>query len=64
MLFYDTLSRLLDSRKNEKIRGITFILDDLDERFISYEELYHNALFILHNLQIRLHRLKYSFFYG
>ncbi|HEX2926937.1 MAG TPA: amino acid adenylation domain-containing protein [Ruminiclostridium sp.] len=51
MYAYKTLIDLIVSRQDEKSRGITFILGEADEQFVSYSELYHGSLFLLHSLQ-------------
>ncbi|HEX2925663.1 MAG TPA: amino acid adenylation domain-containing protein [Ruminiclostridium sp.] len=51
MTDYKTLTNLIVSRKNEENKGITFILSDSDECFVSYKELYNTALKVLHGLQ-------------
>ncbi len=48
---YDTLVDLIISRKDETEKGITFILGDTEERFVSYKELYYTSASILYNLQ-------------
>lgn len=51
MITNQTLVDLIVSRKDEETKGITFILSNSEERFISYGELYNNALSLLYNLQ-------------
>lgn len=48
---YDTLVDLIISRKDENEKGITFILGDTEERFVSYKELYYTSASLLYNLQ-------------
>ena len=48
---YETLVDLIISRRNEKHTGITFILGDTDERFVSYGDIYHKSLGLLSRLQ-------------
>lgn len=51
MYGYKTLTNMIVSRENEDNRGITFILSDTEECFVSYKELYFSALSLLHRLQ-------------
>jgi len=44
---------MIVSRENEDKKGITFILGDTEECFVSYKELYFSALSLLHRLQCR-----------
>lgn len=48
---YRTLADLFISRKNEEQKGITFILGDTNEKYISYKELYHTSLKLLYHFQ-------------
>lgn len=48
---YNTLTELFISRKNEEQRGITFILGDTQEKYVSYKELYHTSLRLLFYFQ-------------
>ena len=48
---YKTLTELFISRKNEEQKGITFILGDTQEKYISYKELYHTSLKLLYHFQ-------------
>lgn len=48
---YRTLTELFISRKNEEQKGITFILGDTNEKYISYKELYHTSLKLLYHFQ-------------
>lgn len=47
MQTYETLIDLIVSRRDEELKGITFILGQNDEHFVSYKELYNNALRLL-----------------
>lgn len=51
MYAYKTLVDLIVSRQDEKAKGITFILSEAEEHFVSYSELYHGARTLLYNLQ-------------
>ncbi len=51
MFDYKTLSNMIVSKENEDKKGITFILSDTEECFVSYKELYFSALSLLHTLQ-------------
>ena len=46
-----TLTELIALRSNEELKGITFILGDNDERYVSYKELYYSALRLLGDFQ-------------
>ena len=48
---YKTLTELFISRKNEEQKGITFILSDTNEKYISYKELYYTSLKLLYHFQ-------------
>lgn len=48
---YSTLTELMISRKNEENTGMTFILNDSDEVFLSYGGLYRTASGLLYELQ-------------
>lgn len=48
---YSTLTELFISRKNEEQKGITFILSDTDEKYISYKEIYLTSLKYLYQFQ-------------
>ncbi|MCL6588800.1 MAG: amino acid adenylation domain-containing protein [Firmicutes bacterium] len=49
----NTLNELLISRGEIKDKGITFVINDTDERFLSYHDLYHSSLWLLYQLQQR-----------
>lgn len=51
MSVYNTLTELIISRKNEEQKGITFILGDTEEIFVSYKALYYTSLNLLYDLQ-------------
>ncbi|AEY66940.1 non-ribosomal peptide synthetase [Clostridium sp. BNL1100] len=51
MYAFKTLVDLIVSRQDEKAKGITFILSETEEHFVSYSELYHGAMKLLYNLQ-------------
>ncbi len=51
MYAFKTLVDLIVSRQDEKSKGITFILSEAEEHFLSYGELYHGAMSLLYNLQ-------------
>ena len=51
MMLFNTLTEMLLSRKGENRAGITFILSDSDEQFVSYGELCDTALQLLGELQ-------------
>ncbi|MCX7922786.1 MAG: amino acid adenylation domain-containing protein [Clostridia bacterium] len=51
MTAHETLTDLIVSRKEETLRGITFILDESEDRFVSYSDLYYTALGHLYHLQ-------------
>ncbi len=50
---YSTLTELFISRKNEEQKGITFILGDTSEKYVSYKELYLTSLKYLYQFQKR-----------
>lgn len=47
----ETLSNVVISRANEDSRGITFILSDEQEIFVSYKEMYLSSLELLYYMQ-------------
>lgn len=51
MLNYGSLVSLLIERKDENEKGIRFILDNNEERFVSYQDLFHISVSLLYNLQ-------------
>ncbi|GAE86705.1 long-chain-fatty-acid-CoA ligase [Acetivibrio straminisolvens JCM 21531] len=51
MCGYKTLTDMIVSRGSEDKKGITFILSDTEECFVSYKNLYLSALNLLHRLQ-------------
>ncbi|HEX9062380.1 MAG TPA: condensation domain-containing protein, partial [Clostridia bacterium] len=51
MQTYETLIDLIVSRRDEKLRGIGFIMGETDERFVPYKELYDEALTLLYSFQ-------------
>ncbi|MCX8132089.1 MAG: amino acid adenylation domain-containing protein [Clostridia bacterium] len=48
---YRTLTELIIARKSEENKGITFILGDTEEVFVSYKQLYFTALGLLYDFQ-------------
>jgi amino acid adenylation domain-containing protein len=48
---FSTLSELIEYRKHDESKGVTFIGSDGFDRFLSYKELYSNALRTLYHLQ-------------
>ena len=48
---FKTLLDLIEARKNEEQKGITFILGDTEERYVSYKEMYQTSLRLLHVFQ-------------
>ncbi len=51
MIKYKSLINVIKTHSNNESRGITFIESDKKEYFISYKQLYANALNVLYNLQ-------------
>jgi polyketide synthase PksJ len=51
MLPFKTLGELIISRCDEIYKGITFILDETNENYISYKDLYLKSLQLLYQLQ-------------
>ncbi len=51
MSAHETLTELIISRKDEQEKGITFILGETNERYVSYKSLYHTSLSFLYKLQ-------------
>ncbi|SHJ63244.1 Acyl-CoA synthetase (AMP-forming)/AMP-acid ligase II [Clostridium cavendishii DSM 21758] len=51
MVKYDTLIKLLCSLEKEKEKGITFINENSKDYFISYSDMYEEALFLLGYIQ-------------
>ncbi len=51
MYAFKTLIDLIVARQDEKFKGITFILNETEELFVSYGQLYHGARTLLYNLQ-------------
>lgn len=51
MYAFKTLVDLIVSRQDEKSKGITFILSETEEHFVSYGQLYHGARSLLYSLQ-------------
>ena len=50
---FSTLTEVIQSYKDNHEIGITHILSEKEEKFVSYSELYHKALGVLHHLQKR-----------
>lgn len=48
---YQTLTELLESKNNETAKGITFILGETEEVFVSYRDLYQRSSQLLYHLQ-------------
>lgn len=48
---FSTLVDLIEERKNEEKKGITFILGDTEEEFVSYKQLYQTSLRLLYSFQ-------------
>lgn len=48
---YATLVDLIKARKEEEQKGITFILGDKEERYVSYKQLYLTSLRLLYTLR-------------
>lgn len=44
---YSTLIELIETRKREEHKGITFILGDSEETYVSYKQLYYTSLKLL-----------------
>jgi len=54
MLEHGTLVDVIESySRRDDEKGITFISGDSEETYVSYKNLYHRALGLLHNLQAR-----------
>jgi amino acid adenylation domain-containing protein len=53
MIDMNTLSDLMISRGNIEDKGITFIINETEEHFLSYQDLYHRAIQLLYQLQQR-----------
>ena len=51
MYAFKTLIDLIVTRQDEKSKGITFILSETEEHFVSYGELYQGARALLYSLQ-------------
>ncbi|RCX14282.1 polyketide synthase PksJ [Anaerobacterium chartisolvens] len=51
MSAHETLTELIISRKDEHEKGITFILGETNERYVSYKSLYDASLSLLYKLQ-------------
>lgn len=51
MYAFKTLVDLIVARQYEKSKGVTFIISETEEHFVSYGELYHGARALLYNLQ-------------
>lgn len=51
MAEYQSLVELIESRRHEEQKGITFILSDTEEIYISYRDLYHTSLRLLYHFQ-------------
>lgn len=47
MLDYRTLNDILENEKNNDIKGIIFINDQQEEKFVSYKEVYSKSLSVL-----------------
>ncbi len=48
---YKTLVELIEARKNEDQVGVTFILNDTEERYVSYKEMFQTSLRLLYVFQ-------------
>ncbi|WP_051541258.1 hypothetical protein [Caldalkalibacillus mannanilyticus] len=47
----DLVKKIQDLSKVHCFNGITFISSEQNEKYVSYQDLYHRALAVLHDLQ-------------